>query len=447
MHIPLVPPSQVAILGRLAADRLAAVLHASATSPTPDSYLHWDKLIHLDPPEGLSHEEWWLGLKVGRNSARRDIPLRAVDGSQFWLTLPDELLAALHTVDSQASGRISIADSVTNPATRDRYVVTSLIEEAITSSQLEGASTSRRVAKEMLRTGRPPRDRSEQMIANNFQAMRFVIDNRDQPMSPELLFDLHRALTAGTLDDPAGAGRLQRPADVRVKVFAQDDQVIHVPPPADELPERLRQMCAFANGEGEDAWLHPVVRAIVLHFWIGYDHYFEDGNGRTARAIFYWSMLRQGYWVAEFLTISTILRQAPISYAQSFLLTEADDNDLTYFLIYHLHVLVRALDSLRDYLERKIEEVREVEALVRGGSGLNHRQRALLGDALRDVHARYTIEGHRRSHDVVYQTARTDLLDLADRGLLEKRRVGKAFVFVPPADLSARLRGLPSTNY
>lgn len=445
MHIPLTPPSQADIIARLDSARLPQILGARAGGLQREGYLHWDKVIHLEPPDGLTHEEWWLSLKLGRNSGRRGVPLRAVDGSQFWMTLPDEALEALHTVDSQGSGRISIADSVTNPATRDRYVITSLIEEAITSSQLEGASTSRKVAKEMLRTGRPPRDRSEQMIANNFHAMRFVAANRDRPMSPELICELHRLVTAGTLDDPTAAGRLQRADEVRVKVYAQDDQVLHVPPPADELPARLGEMCAFANGEGATGWLHPVVRAIVLHFWVGYDHYFEDGNGRTARAIFYWSMLRQGYWLAEFLTISTILRKAPVSYAQSFLFTETDDNDLTYFLIYHLNIVVRALESLHAYLERKIEEVREVEALVRGDNGLNHRQRALLGDALRDVHARYTIEGHRTSHDVVYQTARTDLLDLADRGLLEKRRDGKAFVFVPPTDLSERLRTL--ANY
>lgn len=188
--------------------------------------------------------------------------------------------------------------------------------------------------------------------------------------------------------------------------------------------------------------MHPVVRAIVLHFWLGYDHYFEDGNGRTARAVFYWAMLRQDYWLTEFLTISTILHKAPVAYAQSFLLTETDDNDLTYFLIFHLGVLKRALAALEAYLERKIQEVQEVEALVRGSSGLNHRQRALVGDALRDAHARYTIEGHRASHAVVYQTARSDLLDLIERGLLEQRREGRAFVFAPPRDLGERLRSL-----
>ena len=46
------------------------------------------------------------------------------------------------------------------------------------------------------------------------------------------------------------------------------------------------------------------------------------------------------------------------------------------------------------------------------------------------------------SHNVVYQTARTDLLDLGERGVLEMRKKGKQMVFVAPKDLSARLRKL-----
>lgn len=440
MHVPLKAPSMTELFTEVSADRLAHVLSLPPASPLgDDGYLHWDRLMHLTPPGELSTHEWWLRLKLGRMARRRTVPLLDTHGEAFSFTLPDVALQMLHQIDQQASGRIGISDSIANPATRDRYVVTNLIEEAITSSQLEGASTTRKVAKEMLRTGREPRDRSEQMIVNNFRAMQHVTANPDRPLTPEFIFEIHRIVTYNTLEDPTAAGRLQRPDEVRVKIW-DGDQILHTPPPAEQLSERIKLLCDFANQVGDGAWIHPVLRSVILHFWLGYDHYFEDGNGRTARAIFYWSMLRQGYWLAEFLTISTILRKAPISYAQSFLYTETDENDLTYFLRYNLDVLVRALAALQEYLERKIEEVQEVEALVRGDSGLNHRQRALLGDALRDPHARYTIEGHRTSHGVVYQTARADLLDLASRGLLEQRRDGRAFLFVPPSDLSARLR-------
>lgn len=443
MHIPLVPPSMRELRDSISPDRLFEVLVAGIDGvPGDDGYLHWDKLMHLTPPSGLSAREWWFRLKVARGEGRRSVPLRDADGGWFSFMLPDTAQELLHRVDQEAGGRIAFADTVTNPATRDRYVLTSLIEEAITSSQLEGASTSRKVAKEMLQSGREPQTHSERMIANNFQALQFVVEHQHREMTPAFLFEIHRIVTAGTLDDDGAVGRLQLPGEVRVRVFGDGEQVLHTPPPAEELPARLQIMCDFANGSAETGWIHPVVRSIALHFWMGYDHYFEDGNGRTARAVFYWSMLRQGYWLSEFLTISTILRKGATAYAHSFLLTETDDNDLTYFVLYHLRVVDRALTDLEKYLHRKMVEVAEVESLLRAGTGLNHRQRALLGEALRDSHAVYTIDGHRRLHQVTYQTARTDLLDLADRELLVQDRVGRAFIFIPPADLGDRLRSL-----
>ncbi len=138
------------------------------------------------------------------------------------------------------------------------------------------------------------------------------------------MLELHRILTEGTLDDPTAAGRLQRPDEERIAVVdATDGSLIHTPPPATELPARLQALCDFANqGEDEsDSFIHPVVRAILLHFFLAYDHPFEDGNGRTARALFYWAMRTNGYWLAEYLSISRILREAPAQYSRAFLFT------------------------------------------------------------------------------------------------------------------------------
>jgi Fic family protein len=93
---------------------------------------------------------------------------------------------------------------------RDRYLVSSLIEEAITSSQLEGAATTREVAKEMLRSGRSPQDRNERMILNNFHVMQRIRELRNEPLTPELILVMHQIVSKGTLDEPGAAGRLRR---------------------------------------------------------------------------------------------------------------------------------------------------------------------------------------------------------------------------------------------
>src|SRR5437773_5756577 len=109
-----------------------------------------------------------------------------------------------------AGTAIGVPEPITNPQTKDKYLIRSLMEEAITSSQLEGATTTRQVAKEMIRTGRAPRDRSEQMILNNYHTMSRIGKLRNALMTPELVFEIHRLVTVETLDDPTAAGRLRR---------------------------------------------------------------------------------------------------------------------------------------------------------------------------------------------------------------------------------------------
>lgn len=406
-------------------------------------YLAWDKLRYKQPPDDLTHEEWWAATRLARTMVERPVDrLVDVEGRPFTFTLPDAVLRSIENVNRAASGHIAVSEQVTNASTRDRYLVSSLIEEAITSSQLEGAATSRRVAKEMIRSGRPPADRGERMILNNYRAMRQIIELQHEELSPELVCELHRIVTEGTLDNPAAAGVLQSDETERVAVWGDGDQLLHRPPPVDELPERLRRVCAFANGDGAPGYVPPVLRAITVHFMMGYDHYFEDGNGRTARALFYWTMLREGFWLTEFVPISRILKQAPAQYARSFLLTEQDHGDLTHFFLYQLDVLERAIKDLHEYLARKASEVRDLQRSMRARPGVyNHRQLALLESAVKDPGAEYSVRSHSLSHNTSGETARHDLRALENAGLLVRSRRGKQYVWVPVSDLVDRLEG------
>lgn len=420
---------------------MAKVL-AMGVGPTAEGrYRHWDELRHLPPPEGLTSEEWWAGLKFARSQTEREIPLEDRDGEPFRYSTPDSILKRLHEIDRDASGRIELPEAIASPQTKDRYVRSSLIEEAVTSSQLEGAMATREQAKEMIRSGRRPVDHSERMILNNYRAMQLIGQFKDAPLSPEVVFQIHERITGETLPPEARAPYLRQPGD-DIAIYDEDDTLLHRPPVAEEIPQRLQAMCDFANRDPSDAFLHPVVKAILLHFWLAYDHPFIDGNGRTARALFYWSMLSQGYWLAEFVSISGILRKAPAKYARSFLYAETDENDVTYFIDAQLDVIRRAIDELHRYLKRKLTEVRATEQLLRASVSLNHRQTALLTHSLRHPGTRYSIAGHRTSHGVTYQTARTDLLDLEERDLLVKSRSGKMFHFTPVPDLDKRLREL-----
>jgi len=279
------------------------------------------------------------------------------------------------------------------------------------------------------------------MILNNFRTMQRIGALKDKPLSKDLVFDIHRTITAGTLESDWAAGRF-RLANERIVVGDMYGEVFHNPPPAEQLEERMASMCDFANGKTPDGFVHPVIRSIILHFWLAYDHPFVDGNGRLARALFYWSMLRHGYWLFEFVSISQILLKAPAKYGRAFLYTETDDNDLTYFILQQLDVIRRAMTELHEYIERKTAALHAIETRLRGITVLNHRQQALIGHALRHSQQRYTFRSHQMSHNVVYQTARTDLLDLEQRGLLASRKVGRTWHFTPTPDLEKRLARL-----
>lgn len=352
------------------------------------------------------------------------------------------MLRMLHVIDQQASGAFRGRGEVVTERNRDSYLMTSLFEEAITSSQLEGAATTREVAKEMLRRDREPRDKSEWMILNNFRAMEFIRSVDQEPLTPKLVFELHRILSAQTLDDPTAAGRFRREHE-DIRVYDDQGNVLHTPPPARELERRLEHLCRLANADLEPLFLHPVVRAILLHFGLAYDHPFVDGNGRTARALFYWAMARYGYWLFEFVSISRVLRKAPSKYYRAFLYTESDDNDATYFVLHQLQVLERSIVDLHRYLKQKARELAEARQLLatsaRLTTTLNLRQLALLNHALKNPGFTYTFDSHRRSHRVAYQTARTDLKALADLGLLLESKAGRTYLFEAPSDLRRRM--------
>lgn len=419
------------------------IVKSGVTATPKGQYLHWDKLRHLTPPAGLSSEEWWLGVKLARAQLYRELPLNDASGRSFKYTTPDLVQELLHKIDRYAGVRIELPEQVMSPETRDRYIFNSLVEESITSSQLEGAATTRQVAADMIRYGHRPTNTSEQMIFNNYEAMQEIRKLKDEPLTPSLVLRLHKVLTKDTLDDPSAAGRLQGKKDERVRVIDNASQrVLHTPPPADQLRGRLVQMCEFANDlDNSKGFVHPILRAIVLHFWLAYDHPFVDGNGRTARALFYWSMLAQGYWLFEFVSISRILRQAPAKYGKSYLYTESDDNDLTYFTIYQLEVMLEAIEDLDRYLKQKTEQIKVVLDLLKNIGNLNHRQIALLSHAIRHPNKEYSIRSHQTSHSVAYATARADLFGLVDEDLLTARRLGeKTYTFISPRDLEKRLR-------
>src|SRR3954463_9153722 len=187
--------------------RLALVFRAGIGAEAEGRYLHWDELRRRTPPGDFTHGEWWTAVGWKREALRSPLPLIDKAGRPLWFARTLSLDEGVHRIDRRLGGQTEMADpGIVTAERRDHYLIASLMEEAISSSQLEGASTTRQVAMELLLSGRKPRDRGERMIANNFQAMEFRRRRRGEPLSNDLVLQLHGILTEGTLE-PGEVGR------------------------------------------------------------------------------------------------------------------------------------------------------------------------------------------------------------------------------------------------
>lgn len=429
------------------ADNLQKLAGHIQSTDDQGRYLHWDELRRRPPPSGLDHRLWWAAIRLSRDTASTSLPVRDINDRAFTFCEPPRLRAALHAIDVNGAGILSVDAKGMTPVEGRRYLVRSLAEEPFSSSLIEGAATTREIAKQLVFEQRPARTRDERMVLNNYLGMEFAKSIADQDLTVSAILELHKIMTEGTLDQPDGAGVLRASDDVLV-VDDSTGAVLHQPPRARDLPERLERLVAFANAKAEAAhYVHPIVKAIALHFMLAYEHPFVDGNGRTARALFYWQALRSGYWLTEFISISSVIAEAPIAYGKAFLHTETDASDLTYFLLHQAETVTVALERLQAYAARRVAEMEAFErrlAQTRGPDAFNHRQSSVLNDAARGRLSQIRIAEHQARHRVSYLTARSDLETLVEKGLFRKRRVGRDSIYTPAPNLVQRL-GAPAS--
>ncbi|PID64042.1 MAG: cell filamentation protein Fic [Gammaproteobacteria bacterium] len=441
------PKSKQQLLGEIDAQAwLALMPHYKATDAN-GLYLPWDK-FQWRVPNGTSAEAAWLATKMSRAAMLTGLPLNAERGECFSYCTPSSLNAMLHKIDKISGGGHKIGDDAfATTREKDKYLVKSLMmEEAITSSQMEGASTTRKVAKEMLETERPPKDQSEKMIVNNFLLMKEALATKDQPLSIDLMLTFHAIATRDAIENEAISGELRR--DNNIKISDYYDETAHIPPDYTTLIDRLQQLCEFANTAHDKldshTFIHPLVKAIILHFMIGFIHPFGDGNGRTARALFYWYMLKSGYWLFEYVSISKLIQEKRSEYDTAFIHSETDEFDLTYFIYHQTDVVLRSLKALQCYIaEKKSAFYQFMEWVSKSpkSKGLKQGQLEILKSAMKEPGKTFTAKTVASDLGVNENTARKYLNELVERELLlsAKKPTGKTVVYIAPSGLQQLL--------
>jgi Fic family protein len=365
-------------------------------------------------------------IRTIRSTKYREI---RIGDEKFPFYTPENFQKQLHLLDKASPASFDwLFGEFPSEANKNQYLINSLMEEAIASSQLEGAATTRPEAKKILREGRKPKNNSERMIVNNYRTIRRLKELRDKSLSRELILEIHSEITQGTLESESDETDFRTTDDIVVGSKADPTKIYHYPPECAKIPAMIDDLIVFANED--DEFIHPIVKAIILHFLIGYIHPFNDGNGRTARALFYWFALKHHYDLLEYISISRIFVHAPSQYSRAYMLTETDSNDMTYFIDFNIHIISQALEDLKRYIVQKKKEESQSLRLVEQIPDLSFRQAEILRDFIKHPTRYYAISEIAGKYKVSLPTARTDLLLLEKKGKLKKYQDGKRQVFI-----------------
>ena len=404
-----------------------------------NNYPYWDTFKHKVRDLKFDPVELWNFAKFNRGKSISHLKISPIKGFDFKYNNTGNILKHLHEFDLYLGGMIE-GGSIIPSDDKNKYLISSIMEEAIASSQLEGAVTTREIAKEMLKMKRPPSTYSEKMILNNYLTIKRLLEFKNEKLSRELILEIHSIISKDTLDNSLNEGNFRKSNDVKV-VEGISGEVFYEPPGYEKIEGLINDICEFANNKDNKKFIHPIVRAIILHFLIGYIHPFVDGNGRTARAIFYWFLISKGYWLIEYLSISRIIIKSSSQYAKAYLYTEYDENDLTYFIDYNLKSIDLALKSLKEYIKRKLDEKKRIFQLVKSAN-INNRQSEILKWFIKDKQRILTINEIQNRFEVVYQTARTDLLGLVSLGYLEKKQKQNKLIFFCSDDFDSNISSI-----
>ncbi|MFT7388995.1 MAG: Fic family protein [Candidatus Endobugula sp.] len=432
---PVEEINPLSIIANKCPEKLSDYLEFLSPMDKKGRYLPYDELRHrID--SNLDHKLVWSLVRLSRNRQKAKIIDLGEPRSHCHYLLTPLIQKAISEVDrNTTSASLEWINSKIGEGSQMEYLLNDLIEdESISSSQLEGAATTTRVAKELLKRNRKPRSEDEKMIVGNYKLMIFAWENREKPLSLDLLREMHKVGVEGVDDDTYAPGNFRKTNDVHV--VNSDGEVVHTPPPFERLKIRLREMADWANEDHDEndniSYIHPLIKAITLHFSIGYEHPFRDGNGRVARALFYWYMFKKDFASFRYIAISVLLKKAPSKYGKSYLFTESDQMDLTYFIEHQSSVIIRAIQKFKDtYKNAAIEIERFNEWLYKSGlyKKLTDKQRTVFQVAKNGAAIAFTIRGVEKNLGCSYNTASTVLNGLVELDLFSKIKKGRQWLY------------------
>ena len=374
-----------------------------------------------------SLNDFWADTVQLRKSKADFLPFKDQKGQSFWFFYLPALQKIIHEIDS--NGKDSLYKVVSKDI-ENELIKNSLIEEAFYSSVIEGAFSTIKRMRELAEGRDTPKDHSEQMIFNNYQAMQFIFEEKHKDLSIDLILRLHKIITHKTLgkEQEEFAGKFRND-----QVYIQDPagNVIYEPPAATQVPAAMEQLVQWINQKDDEAFTHPIIKASIIHFYLVYIHPFFDGNGRTSRALFYFYLIKNEYEFFKYFSISAVVEKSKGQYYKAIKNVEDYDADLTYFLLYMSDVVLESIVSVTKQIAKHYHKNFVFNKIEAEGISINARQKKFLNSFLVKSSTEMRIKDYQKINKVVYETARKDLEDLYKKEILLRVNQKNAFVYRP----------------
>ena len=322
-----------------------------------ESYLPRQEIIRR-LPVSVSIRQFWPELERERRRHSQELPLPDQSGKPFWFVLTGGIEKQCDAIAELARRDIAF----TGPEF-DALFQNAVVDEAVYSSVIEGAFNSREQAAEFIRRNKQPRNKSEQMVKNNYDALTYVLEHLEDEINEETILQIARIVTRSGAEVQVTGYR-----DGAVYVTGREG-VVYTPPQADAVPEMMRLLVEFI----QKSELHPLLKACIAHFYFVYVHPFGDGNGRTARALSYMMLLQAGYDFFRYFSISGVVAEERGKYYRSMRNVEDSDGDMTYFIDAYSGMLARTVEKMEHHLKYHVLARQKLKALEQNGT-LNERQ-------------------------------------------------------------------------
>jgi Fic family protein len=184
-------------------------------------------------------------------------------------------------------------------------------------------------------------------VLANVEAMLYAIETAagSESVGVDDLLAIHRVLLEASAN-PSIAGRIRRSQNWIGGNDYNPCGADFVPPPPDLVDSLLGDLCAFCN----DLSLPPLVQAAIAHAQFETIHPFDDGNGRTGRALIQVILRRRGLAPLFVPPVSVVLAEGKDRYIRG--LTLYRDDRVGEWLELFASAATRAAILARAYVEQ-----------------------------------------------------------------------------------------------